>query len=353
MTVIGVAGCTALLVVGWGIKDSIKDVVAIQFGELYNYNFVVNLENDRALPDIVEALDTDLNNEYVVPIMSYSSKVYLEDSEEVLDVQVMDARDGNDVLHLRELDYKTPVRLTNSGALITEKFAQTNGIKKGDYITIESRNGIKAQVKVAEVVEMYFQHYLYISSDYYDSVFEEPYHANFIAVKSTANAEDIEALVKDFEGYESITDFSNVIDQFNTMIRALDLIILVVIITAGALAFVVLMNLTQVNISERIREIATLKVLGFRNGEVESYLFKEIFLLTVIGALAGLPLGIVEHHFIMNVINMDMIKFGQNIKPLSFLYAFAITLVFSYIVLLMTKKPLRQVEMIESLKSVE
>jgi len=353
MTVIGVAGCTALLVVGWGIKDSIKDVVAIQFGELYNYNFVVNLENDRALPDIVEALDTDLNNEYVAPIMSYSSKVYLEDSEEVLDVQVMDARDGNDVLHLRELDYKTPVRLTNSGALITEKFAQTNGIKKGDYITIESRNGIKAQVKVAEVVEMYFQHYLYISSDYYDSVFEEPYHANFIAVKSTANAEDIEALVKDFEGYESITDFSNVIDQFNTMIRALDLIILVVIITAGALAFVVLMNLTQVNISERIREIATLKVLGFRNGEVESYLFKEIFLLTVIGALAGLPLGIVEHHFIMNVINMDMIKFGQNIKPLSFLYAFAITLVFSYIVLLMTKKPLRQVEMIESLKSVE
>ncbi len=353
MTVIGVAGCTALLVVGWGIKDSIKDVVAIQFGELYNYNFVVNLENDRALSDIVDALDTDLNNEYVAPVMSYSSKVYLEDSEEVIDVQVMDAREGNDVLHLRELDYKTPVRLTNSGALITEKFAQTNGIRKGDYITIESRNGIKAQVKVADVVEMYFQHYLFISSDYYDSIFEEPYHANFIAVKSTASAEDMEALVKDFEGYESITDFSNVIDQFNTMIRALDLIILVVIITAGALAFVVLINLTQVNISERIREIATLKVLGFRNGEVESYLFKEIFLLTVIGALAGLPLGIVEHHFIMNVINMDMIKFGQNIKPLSFLYAFAITLVFSYIVLLMTKKPLRRVEMIESLKSVE
>ena len=353
MTVIGVAGCTALLVVGWGIKDSIKDVVAIQFGELYNYNYVVNLENDRAIGEVTDALDTDLRNEYVAPIMSYSSKVYLEDSEEVIEVQVMDARDGNDVFHFRELDHTTPVRLSKSGALVTEKFAQTNGIQKGDYITIESRNGIKAQVKVAEIVEMYFQHYLYISSDYYDSIFDEPYHANFVAVKSTANAEDIESLVKDYEGYESITDFSNVIDQFNTMIKALDLIILVVIITAGALAFVVLINLTQVNISERIREIATLKVLGFRNYEVESYLFKEIFLLTIIGAIAGLPLGVVEHHFIMNVINMDMIKFGQNIKPLSFLYAFAITLVFSYIVLLMTKKPLRQVEMIESLKSVE
>ena len=153
MTVIGVAGCTALLVVGWGIKDSIKDVVAIQFGELYNYNFVVNLDNDRALPDIVDALDSDLRNEYVAPVMSYSSKVYLDGEEEVITVQVMDARDGNDILHLRELDCTTPVRLSNSGALITEKFAQTNGIHKGDTITIESRNGIKAQVKVAEVVE--------------------------------------------------------------------------------------------------------------------------------------------------------------------------------------------------------
>ena len=353
MTVIGVAGCTALLVVGWGIKDSIRDVVAIQFGELYNYNYVVNLDNDRALPDIQEALDSDLNNEYVAPIMSYSSKVYLDSSEEVIEVQVMDAREGNDVFHFRALDHTTPVRLGNSGALITEKFAQTNGIHKGDYITVESRNGIKAEIKVAEIVEMYFQHYLYISSEYYDAIFDEPFHANFIAVDSRAEVQDIEDLVKEYEGYESITDFSNVIDQFNTMIRALDLIILVVIITAGALAFVVLMNLTQVNISERIREIATLKVLGFRNYEVESYLFKEIFLLTIIGAIAGLPLGVIEHHFIMNVINMDMIKFGQNIKTLSFLYAFAVTLVFSYIVLLMTKKPLRKVEMIESLKSVE
>ena len=131
------------------------------------------------------------------------------------------------------------------------------------------------------------------------------------------------------------------------------LIILVIIITAAALAFVVLVNLTQVNLSERIREIATLKVLGFRQLEVESYLFKEIFMLTFIGALAGLPTGLVMHHFIMNVINMDMVKFGMIIRPHSYLYAFAITLVFSLIVLLMTRKSIRDIEMVESLKSVE
>ena len=129
--------------------------------------------------------------------------------------------------------------------------------------------------------------------------------------------------------------------------------IIVIILTAGALAFVVLVNLTQVNISERIREIATLKVLGFRQGEVQSYLFKEIFLLSVIGALAGMPLGVVFHRFIMNVISMDMVMFGMVIKARSYLYAFAVTIVFSLIVLLFTIPSLKRIEMIESLKSVE
>ena len=152
---------------------------------------------------------------------------------------------------------------------------------------------------------------------------------------------------------KSVTDFSAMTEQFNIMIEALDYIILVIILTAGALAFVVLINLTHVNISERTREIATLKVLGFRNHEVERYLFNEIFLMAVIGGLVGLPLGVVEHHFIMNIINMEMIMFGMNIKLLSFAYAFGITILFTLIVLLLTKKPLRDIKMIESLKSVE
>ena len=191
-----------------------------------------------------------------------------------------------------------------------------------------------------------------MSEDYYASVFDDPIHPNKLAVKNTVS-NNIAAELKGVEGFESVVDFSSITSQFTIMIRALDYIILVIIVTAGSLAFVVLINLTQVNISERIREIATLKVLGFRTGEIYSYIFKEIFLLTVIGAVFGLPLGVVEHKFIMNVIDMEMIRFGTTIKPLSFVYGFAVTIVFSLIVMFLTRKSLRDIEMVESLKSVE
>ena len=264
----------------------------------------------------------------------------------------MDARKGNDVYNLRLKDHKTPTKINNRGVIISEKYAENNNIKAGDYITIESKNGIKAQVKVNDICEMYFQHYIFMSEEYYNAIFNEPVHYNNIAVK-TSDGVNLEKSIKDIEGFESLVDFTNVVDQFNTMIKALDFIIRVIILTAGSLAFVVLINLTQVNISERIREIATLKVLGFRNHEINSYLFKEILLLSVIGGLFGLPLGVVEHHFIMGVIDMEMIKFSYNIKPLSFLLAYAITIVFTLIVLFFTRKPLRKIKMIESLKSVE
>ena len=352
MTVIGVAGCTGLLVVGWGIKDSIADVVAIQFGDIYNYNYIVNLENDHNIDEMLEVLENNLANEYVVPEMSYSSKVYLDKGDKVATVTVIDARKSNDVYNLRDRDHKTPIKLNNSGVIVSEKFADLNKIKKGDYITIESSSGLKRSVKVMEICEMYFQHYIYISREYYDAVFNENVHYNTICVK-TNDGEELQRCVQDIDGYLSLMDFSNVIDSFNTMISALDYIILVIIITSGALAFVVLINLTQVNISERIREIATLKVLGFRDREINSYIFKEILLLTLIGGLIGLPLGVIWHHFIMGVIDMEMIRFSYDIKPLSFIYAYLVTIVFTFIVLNFTKKPLRKIEMIESLKSVE
>ena len=202
--------------------------------------------------------------------------------------------------------------------------------------------------------ELYFQHYIYMSQDYYESIFNEQVHYNSIVIRnSEETAEEIEEQIAGEEGYESIMDFSSLTDQFTNMIAALDFIILVVVVTAGALAFVVLVNLTQVNISERIREIATLKVLGFHDTEVDSYLFKEIMLLSAAGALLGLPLGRLEHHFIMNIISMEIVMFGQNISVSSYAMAFAITIGFTVLVLLFTKRPLKKVQMVESLKSVE
>ena len=354
MTIIGVAGCTALLVVGWGIKDSISDVVALQFGQIFDYDYTVNLEKNAETDELLEVLGQDLQNEKVVPYMSYTSKVYRPDDEPTLNVVVIDAREGSDVYALTDAYTDKELRIRNSGVIISQKFAENNGIKAGDYITIESASGLKASVKVNAICHMYFQHYLYISEDCYDSSFDEPLHYTAIALRNPAEPhKEIESYIKDIEGYSSITDFSSLADQFNTMLNALDFIILVIIITAGALAFVVLINLSQVNISERIREIATLKVLGFHNVEVDSYIFKEIFLLSLAGALLGMPLGVVEHHFIMNVINMEMIMFGMQVKPLSFIWAFAVTVGFTVIVLLMMIRPLKRVQMVESLKSVE
>ncbi|MBR0417429.1 MAG: ABC transporter permease [Firmicutes bacterium] len=353
MTVIGVAGCTSLLVLGWGIKDSIGDIINVQFGRIFAYDYTINIEDDRNIDEFVDVLEENMDNRYVVPVMTYMTKLYGgKNDDQTMTAYVVDARDAAGVLGLKDPVGKTDIYLGNGGVIVSQKFADTNKIKKGDTITIESKLGVKAQVVVSDICEMYFQHYVFISDVYYRNTFGENVHPTEIAVSTT----DGETMVKDargIEGFVSAVDFSALINTFQNMINALDYIILVIIITAGALAFVVLINLTQVNISERLREIATLKVLGFRDGEVNSYLFKEIFLLSVIGGFLGMPLGVLEHHFIMGIISMDMVRFGNNIYPMSFIYAYVITIVFTLIVLQLTKKPLRQIQMVESLKSVE
>ncbi|MCQ2554077.1 MAG: ABC transporter permease, partial [Clostridia bacterium] len=353
MTVIGVAGCTGLLVVGWGIKNSIADIVNIQFGDIFNYQYTVNLEDDRNLDEFIEVLTDDLEVDYSVPYMGYSTKYYDGKSDDkTLNAIVVDAKQSRNILNLRRAGTRTKINLSANGVIISEKFAKNNNIRKGDTITIESKSGYKADVLVDDVAEFYFQHYVFISESYYKSVFGEAVHPHNIAV-SSENGKKMVSEISEIEGYRSTGNFNSMISTFNNMIKALDYIIMVIIITAGALALVVLINLTQVNISERMREIATLKVLGFRNGEVNAYLFKEILLLSVIGGLLGLPLGVIEHHFIMNIISMEMIKFGNVIRPISFVYAFAITILFTLFVLQLTKKPLRKIQMVESLKSVE
>ena len=353
MTVIGVAGCTGLLVVGFGIKDSISDIVSIQYGEIFAYDYQINLENDHHLEENVSVLKDNLNNEEVVPFMTYTTKAYLSDKEDdTLIVEVFDARESKNVLNLRKTDHKTPIEMNNGGVILSQKFAINHKIREGDYITVESLNGLKREVRVERICEFYFQHYIFMSEAYYEDIFGENVHANAIAVTSE-DQEGLKEDVKKLQDYISTVDFTGFISQFETMIKALDFIILVIIVAAGSLALVVLINLIQVNIAERIREIATLKVLGFNDHEVNSYIFKEVLLLTVIGGLLGLPLGVLEHHFIMNVINMDMMMFGMNISILSFTYAFLITIVFTLLVSLFMRKHLNDIEMVESLKSVE
>lgn len=350
MTVIGVAGCTSLLVLGFGIKDSIAAVIDVQYSEIMLHNQVVVVEEDKYTDEIVEMLEDDKRIQIVAPYMNYSSKVYFADEDKTIDVHVLNEA-YDDIVCLRNRKTKEEISL-DDGVVISEKFAKNHNLAVGDSLKIESNNGIKATVEINGICEMYFQHYLFMTNDYYEEMFDEVANEDRIAIYTDSNEEMFDVL-SSVEGVKSVLDYSEAKLTFTTMIEALDLIVVVILLAAGSLAFVVLMNLSEVNISERMREIATLKVLGFNNKEVNSYIFKEILLLSLIGAIVGIPLGKLELILVMNIIDMDMVMFGTTIEPLSYVYGFVITMVFAVLVLFFMRGSLRKVQMVESLKSVE
>lgn len=353
MTVFGIAGCTALLVLGFGLKDSVSDVMELQYGRIFNYDYQIYLEKDASARDAVDILLKDPENVLVCSYASYTTRLYFEnDRDAAANAIILDPADAAKIFDLRATDKKTPLFLGDDGIIVSERFAENNGIRAGDTVTLESSDGLKAEAVVKDICEMYFQHYIFMSDDIYRDLFGISADASVVAVKS----DNKQALMEDcakITGFASLVSFSGMMDTFNKMVQALNMIILVIILVAGSLAFVVLMNLTQVNISERIREIATLKVLGFNDHEINMYLFKEILMLSLIGALLGLPLGIAEHHMVMRALAMEMVMFGMNIKPISFILSLLMTMVFTVIVLSFMRKPLRAVDMVESLKSVE
>ena len=355
MTIIGVAGCTGLLILGFGIKDSISDVVQVQYNDFYQYKYTAILKDDIEKTDVNKATTYIKNNttaEFVSPFLEYTGKIYAGDIEKTIEVEVFDTDDFTNSFDL--IDYQTNkiISLDDSGVIITEKFSIDNNLKVGDIITFESNNGVLKEVVITHICKTYFQHYLYISNDLYRQLFNEDVVCNKIAITYDGTLNELEKL-SDNELITSIIDFSSFIASFENMIESLNLIILVIILTAGSLAFVVLFNLIEVNIAERIREIATLKVLGFRRNEIYSYIFKEIILLSVIGGLIGLVLGNYETKLVMNIINVDSIMFSCDVRPLSYVYAFLITISFTIIVLFFTRKTLNNIKMAESLKTVE
>ncbi|MBR0138125.1 MAG: FtsX-like permease family protein, partial [Erysipelotrichaceae bacterium] len=352
MTVIGVAGSIGLLIVGFGVKDSIVDVVDVQYDTIFLFNNKVVLSSDVTLDDITDCLKADLDNQKIVTYKEYVSKVFYENKDDTITVQIFDPREITSVIDLRTRRGQQKLFLDTKGVIISEKYAENHKLTIGDYIEIASAGDIKAKVRISGICEMYAMHYLFMSDTLYEDVFGEKYHPDRIAVY-TLNQKKLESDMEQFEDVVSVLDFTGEKQTFETMLSALDAIVAVIIMAAGALALVVIINLTEVNISERIREIATLKVLGFYDGEVDSYIFKEIMILTIIGAIAGMPLGKLEHYIIMNVIDVEMVKFGFTIKPLSYLMSFGITILFSLSVMLMERKSLKNVKMIESLKSVE
>ena len=365
MTVVGIAGCTALLVTGFGLHDSISDIVEKQFDELAHYQMLVSLQDKSALDgrDLSAILEDDSKiTGWLAMTQEDGTVVPGEDGGEEDNVYITVPSDTgalNDYFTFRQRTTGEPVPFEEGSVIITEKLAERQNLDVGDVITVENADGETASFTITGVCENYVYHYIYMSEDVYRDAFGKDPEVNLLYCSladgvDTPEAEDelSTALLKcrDVAGaqftHEITASFSQSLDSINY-------IVVVLIIAAGALAFVVLYNLTNINITERSKELATIKVLGFYDGEVGAYIYRETSVLTLIGTVCGLLFGIALHTFVIRTAEVDMVMFGRSIYPMSFVWSALLTIVFSLLVNLVMYRKLKNISMVESMKAPE
>ena len=361
MTVIGIAGSTALLLAGLGLKDSIQTVVEKQFGVINKYDISVNLENNidtLKKNDLTSYINSQDEIKDLLFVKGDMSKVEANDVSKELDVIVPeDISAFDNFIHLQDRTSGEVIELNDDGIAITEKLAKMLDVKVGDEVTITNSNDVTGTAKIASIVENYIQHYIYMTPNYYEEVFDRKATSDeAYIILNNSNSEVADAVSSGLvnqDGVSGVVSNTGVRENFNNTLESLDFIVLIMVVFAGALSFIVLYNLTNVNISERIREIATIKVLGFYDKEVAAYIFRENVLLTVIGMLVGLLLGVGLHQFIMVTVEMDYVMFGRTIEKISYVYAGLLTVGFALLVNWAMYFKLKNVQMVESLKSVD
>lgn len=363
MTVIGIAGCGALITAGFGIKDSVQSIIDNQYCKIIHYDDILVFNNNADTESIKNVADNIAKDEYYKDSLmdyAYTSDVKVSGESDDYSTEitvVSNEQDYKDFVTFRSRKDKSELELTDSGVIITEKLAKDLSVKAGDTILIQDDNNKQVSVNVTGVMEMYINNYIFMTSDYFNQVFGYTPDNNRILGKLTGDDETVQAAIGDRyltdSSVKSLTFVKANISRFENMIQSLDLVTWVLIISAGMLAFVVLYNLTNVNISERIREIATIKVLGFYDTEVGEYVYRENIILTLIGGVFGLLLGVALHSYIMTTIELDGVMFGTKINISSFLISYGITILFSLLINLIMYPSLKKIPMVESLKSVE
>lgn len=361
MTVIGIGGCMGLILVGFGLQDSITAIAKNQFVSLFTYqaNAVLNSDVDESEK---EALQTDLENYSGIDelLEMYCQNIELQTEKKTVDAVLevpKELTNFNDFYAFRDRKsgevYEFP---TDGGAAISEKTATMLGVKAGDTVQLKKGDDI-VDVKISIIVENYVRHYLYLAPDLYEELFGGAPEYNQLLMKYQDTSSNYETALGEkimtYDGVAAISFTSDLIDQIDNMLRSLDIVIVVLIVSAGLLAFVVLYNLNNINITERQRELATLKVLGFFDGEVASYVYRENMVLTLFGVIAGMGIGTFLHHCVIQTVEVDLMMFGRNVFPRSYGWSALITLAFALFVNFMMFYRLRKIDMIESLKSVE
>ncbi len=366
MTVIGVAGCTALLLAGFGLSDSVGQIVAKQFKQIFQFNIDMKYSAETAVNDKLAIEKQLTENESVGSFIEYSSINATvtrsdkdEDSEEesVTLMVPADASGFDSYVLLRERNGQKVFSLPKKGIVLTEKLTKELGVGIGDTVLVTNADDVTKEIEITGITENYIFHYAYMDYDFYDEVYGYKADMNGLLIKLVDSDTDLESkigselIAKDI--VSSVIYYSGYAESFKDQISSINTVVWLIIICAALLAFIVLYNLTNINISERIREIATIKVLGFTHREVTAYVFRENYVLTAVGGLLGLGLGVVLHRILMNAIEQEGIMFGYSINVSSFIISFLLTIIFAVIVSVVMYRRLVKIPMVESLKTIE
>ena len=352
MTIIGIAGCSALLVAGFGINDSISDIVNQQYNVIYHYDATVSAKTSEITSQIKSL--KGVKDVYEEDHLAVTTKIENKDISTTVHI-ISNDKKFKDFCTL--FNGNKDFDLDDSSVLISQKMATKLNKKAGDTIKIKDANNKVIKAKIKGVFTNYVGHHIYASESLYKSWNTNAKTTHIYLIKSKKTTKKFERnlgnKIMNIDGVQSVTFYSSLQKNFKDMIKSISYIVVVLVISAACLAFVVLYNLSNVNISERKREIATIKVLGFTRKEVDAYINRETILLTILGSLIGLGIGIGLHHLIMNLAEMDDIMFGRTINSISYVISFVMTIGFNAIINLCMHKKLNNIQMVESLKAVE
>ena len=363
MTIIGVCGCTSLIIAGFGLRDAIGNMIPLQYGEIYKYNINISLKEEKEGEELQALEDEIAKNEQITDLLGaniQSVKIIKDDNNQNIQLIVPeDVEKIENFVSLRSRTHKDEKYIPDgSGVIITEKLSRLLDIKEGDTITLENADGDRAEVQVAHITENYIMHYLYMSPDLYNTIYDTRIEPNTILAKTNDLTEEQQnelarTLLQDEDNISGVSFTSDSSETLEVVMNNMDMVVWILIIAAGLLALVVLYNLLNANISERIRELATIKVLGFYDREVYEYIGRETIILTILGILVGLVGGYYLTMYILKTCEIDMLMFDPEIRVLSYVLGVVITVVFAVIVNVITYFSLKKIDMIESLKSVE
>ena len=361
MTIFGIGGCMALMLVGYGIRDSVFEIADIQYTEIQTYDGNLILKENLSEDEHQELTDSLEQNQDIARFMdAYMKNLVLTKDGHERETYVMvlgQPKDSEKYVHFHDRKTKEAYELSDDGAIISEKTAKLLNAKVGDTISIKDENEGNKEIVIQNICENYMGHYLYMTPKYYEKVYgEKPeYNTVLFSVQDSYTREQMEEAGEKILARDEVLSLSYMKDiekRLNDMLKSLNLVIIVLIVSAGMLAFVVLYNLNTINIAERKRELATLRVLGFYNPEVAAYVYRENILLTLIGTIVGAGLGKILHLFIIETVEVSAAMFGRIINLPSYIYSFLFTILFSMIVNGVMYFKLRKIDMVESLKSI-